>query len=252
MNDSQRIALVTGGSRGIGLSIVERFLRDGYRVAYTGRKAEGLAVAAEQLTSFGVENSLGVPAHSGDESAVVAAFDRIHDAFGTPDVIVNNAATNPTMAALVDTDLDAFEKTIATNLRGYFLVAREGARRLRSEKRPGAIVNISTVGSKRHLHGLGAYGISKAAVNMLTQSLGAELAPLQIRVNGIAPGLIRTKFSEALWKDPAMEERMVRGIPLGRMGEPDDIADVVSFLASDAARYITGETIVVDGGMLCS
>ena len=137
-----------------------------------------------------------------------------------------------------------------TNLRGYLVVAREGIRRMRELGGGGVIINISTISACKAMRGLGAYCISKAAVNSLTRTLAAELAAEEIRVNGVAPGLVRTRLSEALWKDEKAAEDMLKAIPLNRIAEPGDIAGAVAFLASEAAAYITGQTLVVDGGML--
>lgn len=245
-----RTALVTGGSRGIGLAVARRLLAGGARVLVTGRKPEGLEKAVAELAASGFHDVRTAVAHSARETDVARAFQVAEDAFGPVDVVVNNAATNPVMAPLVDMEVAVFDKILATNLRGYLLVAREAVRRLRAAGRGGSIINISTVGAYRTLDGLGAYGISKAAVNRMTAVLAVELAAENIRVNGVAPGVVRTRFSAALWKDPEVEQLVTRGVPLGRIAEPDEVAGAVAFLASDEARYITGETIVVDGGML--
>ena len=247
---SGRVAVVTGGSRGIGLAIVSKFLVRGARVLFTARRPEGLEAARAELKEVGDDRFLPHVAHSADPEQVRGAFETAVSAFGKVDIVVNNAATNPTMAPLADLETELFDKILSTNLRGYFLVAKEGVRRMRGAGQGGVIVNVSTIGAYRHLQGLGAYGVSKAAVNMLTRALAAELAPEGIRVNGVAPGVVRTRFSEALWKDPQVEERLVKTIPAGRIAEPSDVADVIVFLASDEARYINGETVVVDGGLL--
>ena len=155
------------------------------------------------------------------------------------DIIVNNAATNPSMDSLAEIDLALFDKIMDTNLRGYLVVAREGIRRMRELGGGGVIINISTIAACKAMRGLGAYGISKAAVNSLTRTLAAELAAEEIRVNGVAPGLVRTRLSEALWKDEKVAEDMLKAIPLNRIAEPGDIAGAVAFLASEAAAYIT-------------
>lgn len=245
-----RVAVITGGSRGIGLEIARRFLELGASVLVTARKPEGLEQAREVLSELDAERVTTAAAHSAHEDQVANAFQAAVDAYGKVDIVVNNAATNPTMAPLADMDLAVFEKIIETNLKGYLIVAREGVKRMRETGGGGSIVNISTVGAYRVMRGLGAYGVSKAAVNMVTQTLAAELAEEGIRVNGVAPGIVRTRFSEALWKDERMEKRMLRGIPLGRIAEPKDLAGAVAFLASDDAGYVTGQTLVVDGGML--
>ena len=245
-----KVVLVTGASRGIGLASCRRMLERGASVVITARKQEGLDEAHRELEGDGYDNVAVYAAHSSSESDMRAAFDLALERFGALDIVVNNAATNPCMDPLAEIDLALFDKILDTNLRGYLLVAREGIRRMRELGGGGAIINISTIAAEKAMQGLGAYGVSKAAVNCLTRSLAAELAPEGIRVNGVAPGLVRTRFSEALWKDEGMEQRMLQGIPLKRIAEPGDIAGAVSFLASGAASYITGQTLVVDGGMV--
>ncbi len=244
-----KTALVTGGSRGIGLAIAEAFLERGAKVAITGRKEDGVRAAVTSLKEKGYPNVLGVAAHSARPDDVARAFHEASTTFGTVQVIVNNAATNPSMAPLASMELETFDKIVETNLRGYLVVAREAVRRLREAGLPGSIVNLSTVAAFRTWPGLGAYGVSKAAVNMMTQVLAAELGKDGIRVNGIAPGVVRTRFSEALWKDPKSEEKAAARLPLGRIAEPEDIVGAAVFLASDASRYMTGQTLIVDGGM---
>lgn len=245
-----KVALVTGGSRGIGLASSRRLLERGASVLLTARKLEGLEQARQELTGAGFDRVAVYAAHSSSESDMREAFDAALERFSGMDIVVNNAATNPGMDSLAEIDLALFDKILDTNLRGYLVVAREGIRRMRELGRGGAIINISTIAAYKAMRGLGAYGLSKAAVNSLTRTLAAELAKEKIRVNGVAPGLVRTRLSEALWKDEEVAEGMLKGIPLNRIAEPEDIAGAVAFLASDASSYITGQTLVVDGGML--
>jgi len=245
-----KVALVTGGSRGIGLSASRRLLERGASVVLTARKLEGLEAARLELAEAGLDRVAVHAAHSSSESGMREAFAVALERFSGMDIVVNNAATNPSMDSLAEINLALFDKIMDTNLRGYLVVAREGIRRMRELGGGGVIINISTIAACKAMRGLGAYGISKAAVNSLTRTLAAELAAEEIRVNGVAPGLVRTRLSEALWKDEKVEEDMLKAIPLNRIAEPGDIAGAVAFLASEAAAYITGQTLVVDGGML--
>ena len=245
-----KVALVTGGSRGIGLSASRRLLERGASVVLTARKLEGLEAARLELAEAGFDRVAVHAAHSSSESDMREAFSVALERFSGMDIVVNNAATNPSMDSLAEIDLVLFDKIMDTNLRGYLVVAREGIRRMRELGGGGVIINISTIAACKAMRGLGAYGISKAAVNSLTRTLAAELAAEKIRVNGVAPGLVRTRLSEALWKDEKVAEDMLKAIPLNRIAEPGDIAGAVAFLASEAAAYITGQTLVVDGGML--
>lgn len=243
-----RTALVTGGGRGIGLAIARALLTRGARVVITGRKPETLAAAVKTLEAEGLAGAKAAPAHSADPDAVARAFDEAESAFGTVRIIVNNAAANPSVAPLAEIDLAAFDKVLDTNVRGYLIVAREGIRRLRRASSGGSIIQLSSAAAERAWPGLGAYGLSKAAVNAMTRILAAECGKDGIRVNSIAPGVVRTRFSEALWKTPGAEESIASRLPLGRIAEPDDVAGLAAFLASDASSYMTGQTILVDGG----
>jgi len=245
-----KVALVTGGSRGIGLSTSRRLLDRGASVVLTARNLEGLEAARLELAEAGLDRVAVHAAHSSSESGMREAFSVALERFSGMDIVVNNAATNPSMDSLAEIDLALFDKILDTNLRGYLVVAREGIRRMRELGGGGVIINISTIAACKAMRGLGAYGISKAAVNSLTRTLASELAAEKIRVNGVAPGLVRTRLSEALWKDEKAAEDMLKAIPLNRIAEPGDIAGAVAFLASEAAAYITGQTLVVDGGML--
>ena len=243
-----RAAIVTGGSRGIGLAIARALLERGARVVITGRKPETLAEARASLAAAGFDRVRDAAAHSADPGAVSRVFDEAESAFGTVRVVVNNAATNVSMAPLAEIDLAAFDKVMDTNVRGYLIVAREAIRRLRAAGGGGSIIQVSSVAAERAWPGLAAYGVSKAAVNAMTRTLAAECGKDGIRVNAIAPGVVRTRFSEALWKGPGSEQGIASKVPLGRIAEPEDVAGMAAFLASDAAAYITGQVLLVDGG----
>ncbi len=247
-----KVALITGGSRGIGFAIAKGFLERGAQVVITSRSHNGIQAAVTKLKDVGLTQVEGAVAHSANPEAVQQAFQAAASAFGPVQIVVNNAATNPIMKPLADTELEVFDKIIQTNLRGYLVVSQEAVKRLRAARLGGSIINVSTVASMRSWPGLGAYSVSKAAVNMMTQVLAGELGPESIRVNGIAPGLVRTRFSEALWGDSEAEERVKRKLPLRRIAEVEDIVGAAIFLASDASSYVTGQTLVVDGGMLAT
>jgi len=243
-----RAAVVTGGSRGIGLAIARALLERGARVVITGRKPETLAEARRSLEAGGFEHVRDASAHSADPGAVARVFDEAERAFGTVRIVVNNAATNVSMAPLAEIDLAAFDKVMDTNVRGYLIVAREAIRRLRAVGGGGSIIQVSSMAAQRAWPGLAAYGVSKAAVNAMTRTLAVECGKDGIRVNSIAPGVVRTRFSEALWKGPGAEAGIASKVPLGRIAEPEDVAGMAAFLASDAASYVTGQTLLVDGG----
>ncbi len=237
-----RTAIVTGASRGIGLAAATALHEAGANVVLTSR-TEAAAVAA--AASVG-ERAVGVGAHATDEAAARACVDQTMDRFGSIDVLVNNAGTNPAFGPLMDQDHARFTKTMDVNLWAplmwtQLVVAASMGRR------GGAIVNTASLGGLAVGPDLGIYHTSKAALLHLTRHLAVELAP-GIRVNAVAPGVVRTRLAEALWKD---HEAAVSGrTPLGRIGEPDDIGSAILFLASDASSWITGETLVVDGGQL--
>ena len=243
-----RVALVTGGSRGIGRAVALALAQAGADVVVAARKAQDLEPVADEVRSLG-RRALAVPAHLGRRPEVDRLFETALEAFGRLDVLVNNAATNPVFGPLLDVEEDAWDRIMALNVKGYLLAAQRAARAMAPNGR-GAIVNIASTAGLRASPGLGAYSVSKAAVIMLTRVLGRELAPLGIRVNGVAPAVIETRFSEALWKNPEILSEYIRTTPLGRTGQPEEVAGAVVYLCSDAASYVTGQTLLLDGGHL--
>jgi glucose 1-dehydrogenase len=240
-----RNVLVTGGSSGIGEAIVRGLAAAGARVAINFLGKPG---AARQLARALGKKALVVQADISDPAAVQRMFRRLDRAWGPIDILVNNAGVDGQHALAWESDVTAWTKTVAVNLFGAYYCSREALRRMVPRRR-GVIVNITSVHEEIAWSGYSAYTASKAAESMLTKTLAQEAAPFGIRVVSVAPGAIQTAINAAVWQDPAGLRDLEKKIPLGRMGQPAEIAAVVTFLASDAASYITGRTIVVDGGM---
>jgi NAD(P)-dependent dehydrogenase (short-subunit alcohol dehydrogenase family) len=241
-----RRVLVTGASRGIGLAVATALLRRGASVVLTGRKADALESAAAPLRAQGGDVRT-VACHQGDPAAVASLFERL-DAEGLAlDAAVINAATNPVFGPLLQLDLDAWRKILDVNLTGAFLTARAAAARMLSRGR-GSLVFMASVAGVAPMAGLGAYGVSKSGLLGLMRALAQELGPGGVRVNALAPGLIETRFAAALFADKEGYGRLMENTPLRRHGQPDDVAGAAVFLVSDASAYVTGQTLIVDGG----
>ena len=237
-----KVALVTGASRGIGKAIAKAYSDAGASVLLSSRKLPDLMAAAEEI---GGDVDITV-ANAGDPAQAEAAVDRCVERFGGIDILVNNAATNPYMGPTMDIDLPRYDKTWEVNLRGA-LVWTQLAWKRSLHQRAGSVLNIASIGGLSVEPNIGIYNATKAALLHLTRTLAAELAPT-VRVNAIAPGLVKTDMARALWEPN--EGRIAASLPLGRLGEPTDIANAALFLASDLASWITGQTLVVDGGAL--
>jgi NAD(P)-dependent dehydrogenase (short-subunit alcohol dehydrogenase family) len=238
-----KVALVTGASKGIGLAIATGFAAAGASVMISSRKAEGLEQAADSIEG---EVSWFV-ANAGDEAAPDACMAATLERLGHVDILVNNAATNPYMGPTLGISAAQMDKTHQVNQRGIVLWTA-AAWRASMQERGGSVINISSVGGL-HTDGgaIGYYNATKSAVMHLTRQLANELAP-GVRVNAIAPGLVKTDFARALWEPN--EAAVAKAMPLRRLGVPSDIGNAAVFLASDAAGWITGHTLVVDGGLL--
>jgi NAD(P)-dependent dehydrogenase (short-subunit alcohol dehydrogenase family) len=241
-----RTALITGGSRGIGLAVASRFAEAGANVMITSRTADDLAEAASGLVAAGIpeERVAWVVGHVGrPEDAETCVADAVAR-FGGLDVLVNNAGTNPYFGPMIDIDLVRAQKTFEVNLLSVLVwtsaAVKAGLR--------GSVVNVASVGGLEVEPNIGWYNVTKAAVLHLTRQLSFELAP-DVRVNALAPGLIKTRLAAALWEGPG-EDRIAAHIPLKRLGVPDDVATAALFLASDASSWVTGQTFVVDGGTM--
>ncbi|MCX6000698.1 MAG: 3-oxoacyl-ACP reductase FabG [Chloroflexi bacterium] len=242
-----RVVLVTGGGRGIGKAIALGFARAGADVVVASRTASDLDKVAREIEALG-GHALAVQADIAVKSQVDNMVAKALDRFGTIDVLVNNAAIN-VMRPLVDLREDGWDKVMNVGLKGYFLCSQAVARVMMARK-SGNIISIASDSAVKAAPMLGAYSISKAGVVMLTQVFAVELAPYGIRVNAIGPGMVKTGFSQPLWSDPNMLKMIENNTPLRRLAEAEEIASVALFLASDAASYITGQTIYADGGIL--
>ncbi|MBM3692519.1 MAG: SDR family oxidoreductase [Actinobacteria bacterium] len=239
-----RVALVTGGTRGIGRAIAETYARAGAAVAVVARKADELAETEAALVALGTP-VITVAGSVDDPDVVTTAVARTVGELGRLDVLVNNAATNPAFGPTIEVEARAVRKILAVNLEGPLALA-QAAWSAWMRDHGGVILNIASVGGLDPAPFIGTYNVSKAALIHLTRQLALELAP-GVRVNAIAPGLVRTEFARALWEPD--EAGIDRRHPLGRMGRPDDVAALARFLASDAAAWITGEVYRLDGGL---
>ena len=239
---SGKVALVTGASRGIGYGIAEALLARGDRVCITGRNEDALKEAVETL---GADRVIGVAGKAHDEAHQAVAVERTLEAFGRVDFLVNNAGTNPVFGPIADLDLNVARKVFETNVVSALGLAQKTWHAWQKEN-GGAIVNITSVAGLSASPFIGAYGISKAAMDNLTLQLAYEYAP-GVRVNSIAPAVVKTKFAQALYE--GREEEAAAAYPLGRLGVPSDIGGAAAFLTSSQADWITGQTLVVDGGI---
>ncbi|WP_433761005.1 SDR family oxidoreductase [Nocardia sp. CA-135398] len=240
-------ALVSGASRGIGKAVAAELLRRGANVLITARKPEPLEQAAAELRALGHRGEVAALAgNSGDPDSRAAAVGRVVSEFGSLDILINNTGINPVYGSLMDADLEAVRKIFDVNVvaaLGYLQEAYKAWMR----EHGGAVVNVASVAGLRSTGVIAAYGASKAALIRLTDELAWQLGP-NIRVNAVAPGVIKTKFADALYS--ADEERAASVYPMKRLGAPEDVAQLIGFLVSDEAKWITGETIRVDGGLL--
>ncbi len=241
-----RVALVTGASRGIGSAIAEALAEHGAQVVLSSRKQADLDAEAERINAKYAESATAIAAHTGRPDDLERLVREVMERFSRIDILVNNAATNPYFGPVLGAELTAWDKTFEVNLRGVFILTKL-VYEASMESRGGAIVNVASIGGIRPGIGLGVYNITKAGVIMLTRQLARELGG-KVRVNAVAPGLVKTRFAEALWGNQEILDRVLAQNPMGRIGVPDEVAGAVLFLVSDAASYVNGEVLVVDGG----
>lgn len=242
-----KVAIITGASRGIGCAIAHRFAQAGARVVVSSRKLEAVEAVAGEIEAAG-GRALAVAAHVGTGEAVDALVARAVEAFGRVDIAVANAAANPHLGPILTADEGQWLKILDTNLLGAVRLLRAVVPHM-EEAGGGKVILVASVAGLRPAPVMGVYGVSKAALIHLARQLAFELGPSNIRVNALAPGVIKTRFSTVLWQTPQIAEPMLERLPLGRFGEPEDVAALALFLVSPAADYITGGVFPVDGGM---
>ncbi len=241
-----KVALVTGASKGIGRAIAELYAQAGAKVVVSSRKQEAVDEVVAGIKSKG-GNALAVACNVGEAADIQKLIDTTLTAYGTIDILVNNAAANPSFGPMVETSESSFDKIMAVNVKGPFELAKKVYPIMKAKKN-GSVVNISSVGGLRPEPGLGIYSMSKAALISLTKVMAKEWGDDNIRVNVICPGLIKTKFSEALWSNEKIMHTMMKMLPIKRVGTPEEIAALALYLASDASSYSTGSVFTADGG----
>ncbi len=247
-NLNGKVALVTGGSRGIGEAIACTLARAGAQVLVTSRKPDACQQVVERILADGGKAE-AMACHIGDLGQIKALFETIATRYGRLDILVNNAATNPHFGHILDTPLEAFEKTLEVNIRGYFYLSVEAGKLMRQQKQ-GAIVNVASVNAVVPGHFQGVYSMTKAAVVSMTKAFAKECAGLGIRVNALLPGLTDTRFASTLINNEAILRKALEHVPMNRAAKPEEMAGAVLYLVSDAASYTTGACLNVDGGYL--
>ncbi len=250
-----KIALISGGTRGIGLAMARAMLAEGADVMIASRKPEGVAAAIADLESQRAEGwgrLRGRPAHVGEAAACAELVTATEAELGVIDVLVNNAGTNPFFGPMLNISEGAFDKTFEVNLKSAWRLSVAISKKLMAEKRPGSIINISSVLGKRAAPFQGVYAMTKASMISMTETFAIELGGAGIRVNAIAPGLIDTKLAAAITANEPAQKMFLDRTALRRIGLPDDVAPLAVFLASDESSYITGATFPVDGGFLAN
>lgn len=245
---SGKVALVTGSSRGIGASIARLLAAQGAQVIVSSRKQDACEAIVEQIQKEGGKAE-AIACHIGEMESITALFSQIRERHGRLDILVNNAAANPYFGPILDTPLEAFQKTVDVNIRGYFFASVEGGR-LMKEKGGGTIVNVASINAENPGFYQGIYSVTKAAIVSMTKSFAKECAGFNIRVNALLPGATDTKFAATLVKNEKILNQLMPHVPMQRVAQPDEMAGAVLYLVSPAASYTTGSCLTVDGGFL--
>ena len=245
-NLENKVALITGASKGIGEAIAIVYAAHGAKVVINSRKQEELDKVVEKIKSVGGECT-GIVGNIGEAASLRMLVDKTVEKYGGLDIVVNNAASNPAFGPVVQTEEWAYDKIMDINVKAPFELSKLAYPHMK-QRGGGSVINLSSIAGDTPDPGLGIYSVSKAALNMLTKVMAKEWGPDNIRVNAICPGLIKTKFSQALWQDENILKRFMKMVPMGRMGTVDEIAALALFLASDASGYCTGTLFFADGG----
>lgn len=245
-----RVALLTGASRGMGLAMATGLAAQGATVVISSRKQDQLDDAAKKINKeVGAERAIGIACNIGYAEQIEALVAAARKKAGPIDVLIGNAGVNPYYGTMTEIPDDAYEKTMSANVQSNLWLARAVSPDMVS-KGSGSIMFTSSIGAFKPSETLGTYNVSKLALIGLVRNLAAEYGPKGVRVNAICPGLVRTEFARALWDNPKVEDRIRNDIPLRRLGEPEDLAGLAVFLASDASSYMTGQALTVDGGSI--
>jgi NAD(P)-dependent dehydrogenase (short-subunit alcohol dehydrogenase family) len=245
-NLNDKVAVITGGSRGIGEAIARTFAERGAKVVISSRKQDALDETAKKISDAGGE-ATGIACHTGDLAQITELHEKVMDKYGKIDILVNNAATNPYFGDVLNISESQFDKTFDVNTKGYFFMAQQSGKIMLKQGK-GNIINIASIAGLMAPPMQGVYGMTKAAVILMTKAYAKELGPFGIRCNAICPGLTETKFASVLINTKAIYDAALTMIPMKRHGQPDEIASAALYLASDASGFATGSVVVMDGG----
>ena len=247
LNLAKKTAIVSGGSKGIGKAIAMKLAQAGANVVICSRRKENLDSAVNEAESNGL-TFIPIECNTSNKESIQSVVDYTIEKFDKVDILVNNAAANPYYGPILNSEDSHWDKIFDVNVKGYFNFAKACSETMIANN-SGKIINVASIAAKTPLEGLGVYNISKAAVVMLTKVLAKELGEHNINVNTLAPGLIKTDFSKALWENEDTYSKIVKSIPQGKMGSPDDISGMALYLASEASDFVTGSIFTVDGGI---